>query len=113
MENVFSPDVGQTQNFEDKRRSTHNGKVPYFPKGRPESTEIRIDPGGHTSTNFHKSNDSPFFLPDIKNSNETYDQKFMVPNTGNLSFQRVGQAAPQVWTNHIQSRKHTGRLRLY
>ena len=35
---------------------------------RPESIEIRIDPNAYTATNFHKSNDSPFYLPEINNA---------------------------------------------
>ena len=56
------------QPFEETKYSSNNiGDWPVHDP-RPESTEIRIDPGGHTSSNFYKSNDLPFFLPEINNS---------------------------------------------
>jgi hypothetical protein len=92
---------------EEMKQRTQDARELYMSDPRPESTEIRIDPGGHTVTNFNKFNESPFFLPEIKNSQEIPGNQFYI-NNGNVSFQREGYTPnhpnQQPWTNHVMNR---------
>lgn len=54
---------------------------------------VYIDPGGYTATNFNKSNESPFFLPEINRSNDAIPNLQMPTSTANLAFQRQGYTA--------------------
>ena len=93
---------------EEMKQRTQDTRELYMSDPRPESTEIRIDPGGHTATNFNKFNESPFFLPEIKNSQEMPPNQFYMKN-GNVSFQRDGYTSnhpnQQPWTNHMMDRR--------
>lgn len=65
MEHPYNHNQSFRPNYEESKMYQNN--VPNWPgfDARPESTEIRVDPGGRTSTNFRNSNDSPFYLPEI------------------------------------------------
>lgn len=71
MDNLHIQNNRESFKVEENKQDQFGDQEALIDDPRPESTEIRIDPGGQTSTNFHKSNDAPFFFPEIK-SKELY-----------------------------------------
>ena len=61
MEKEFFANSASIPAHEEQKQRTHDTREMYFGDPRPESTEIRIDSRGNTSTNF---------LPIIKKSQE-------------------------------------------
>ena len=109
MDNLQSQEFLNRNKIEGDKEEHIEEKDVIFDDVRPESTEIRIDPGGHTATNFHKSNDSPFFFPEIKPNLNKYDN---IPINNELPIFRQGYTAThanQTLNNLQQNKKPHGK----
>ena len=75
---MYSQEFFNRNKIEENKNEPLIGGDGFFDEARPESTEIRIDPGGYTANNFHKSNESPFFFPEIKTNEHVFNQNIAI-----------------------------------
>lgn len=112
MEHIDNNEMQSLNNNEEAKYSPKIDPQLLIDTQRPESTEIRIDPGGYTGTNFHKSNDSAFFLPEIKIKEGMYDNPPHINNIQRTPMDRQGHTAAlpdPAWSNHYQNRINNGK----